>query len=233
MKTNVTLSSTDRELFGVAIRQGTKPDFLSVTDLMRAYEKERMKHNWHSKHLPTLMKTTDFKDRVYYLLVERSLVDVSKDTFTEMVDRESIVKVLKGLGVWKNTGLGTNNTTMADPYIWVLIAMEMNPMIYAKVVKWLGDTLIFDRIEAGTENRVLVGAVNSMLGGQAQESTYRSVNTELNIKVFGMHKTGIRNLASSVQLKKIAEIEKFVAKAITAGWVKTEDEVINAIKNYN
>ena len=39
MKTDVILSSTDRELFGITIRQNTKEQFLSVTDLQNAYEK--------------------------------------------------------------------------------------------------------------------------------------------------------------------------------------------------
>lgn len=33
MKTTVTMKSKDRELFGVTIRQDTKSQFLSVTDL--------------------------------------------------------------------------------------------------------------------------------------------------------------------------------------------------------
>ena len=42
-----------------------------------------------------------------------------------------------------------NRSTWCNPYLWVLVAMEMNPELYAKVVVWLTDKLIINRIEAG------------------------------------------------------------------------------------
>ena len=64
-----------------------------------------------------------------------------------MSKKEGIAKVLKGLGVYKTTGARENKVTFTNPYIWILLAMELNPMIYAIVVTWLTDSLIFDRIE--------------------------------------------------------------------------------------
>ena len=54
----------------------------------------------------------------------------------------------------------------------------------------------------------------------------------MNEKVFGKHMTGIRQLASSEQLKKIASIEKFVVNAIEMKLIKSENDVLNIIKNY-
>ena len=42
MKSNVTMLSKDRVLFGVTIRQDTKNGFLSVTDLQDAYFRARV-----------------------------------------------------------------------------------------------------------------------------------------------------------------------------------------------
>jgi hypothetical protein len=232
MKTNVILSSVDRELFGITIRQGTNPSFLSVTDLQKAYEKARWIHGWSDKQIGGIMRGIDFTERCYHLLFERGFIKVQINTFTEMVENEGIVNVLKGLEVWKTTGRGANKTTMADPYIWVLLAMEMNPMIYAKVVIWLTDSLIFDRMEAGSETLVLNSAVKRMLNGQLTDTTYSTLYTTMNVRVFGQHIKGMRNLASSAQLKMIANIEKFISSAINAGWIKTEAEVISAIMNY-
>ena len=53
----------------------------------------------------------------------------------EMVKNEGIAKVLKGLGVWKTTGARATKTVYCDPYIWVLLAMELNPKIYAEIEK--------------------------------------------------------------------------------------------------
>jgi len=232
MTTNVTMRSTDRELFGVTIRQGTNPAFLSVTDLQKAYEKARWQHGWSDREISSVMQTTDFKERLYFLLYERGLVKLTILSFMEMVDKEGITSVMKGLDVWKTTGRGTNKTVMADPYIWVLLAMELNPMIYAKVVIWLTDSLIFDRIEAGAETKPLNGALCAMLGGKATADTYRNVYITLNNKVFGQHIKGMRNLASAAELKQIVHIEKFLLNAINHGWLKSEADVINAIASY-
>jgi hypothetical protein len=108
-------------LFGITIRQGTKPNFLSVSDLQKAYETARWQHGWSSKDHNTIMRTQDFLDRVYYLLFERGLVKTSKDGFMGMIKDEGITNTLKGLGVWKTTGKGATKTVMADPYIWILV----------------------------------------------------------------------------------------------------------------
>ena len=101
MKNNVTLSSTDRELFGITIRQNTKDSMLSVTDLQKSYDKARFMHGWSDRQLGTLMRTNEFQERVYHILTERFLIKMPFGTFTEMIDNESITKVLKGLDVWK------------------------------------------------------------------------------------------------------------------------------------
>jgi len=54
----------------------------------------------------------------------------------------------------------------------------------------------------------------------------------MNEKVFGKHITGIRQLASANQLKQIASIEKFVMNAIEMKLIKSDADIINAIKNY-
>jgi len=233
MKTNVTLESTDRELFGITIRQGTKPNFLSVTDLQKSYEIARWQHGWSDRRISDILKYDTFKERAYHLLFERSIIKTTFITFMDMVEKEGIVNVLKGLEVWKTTGKGATKTVMADPYIWVLLAMELNPMIYAKVIMWLTDTLIFDRVEAGTEAKPLNGAVMKMLNGKATKETYIKMYQAINVKVFGFHKSGgMRNLASSSQLKVITSIQNFIINAINNGWLKTEDDILKVINNY-
>lgn len=228
MKTNVVLSSVDRELFGITIRQNTKDHMLSITDLKNAYDKARFMHGWPSKDLNTLMRTDDFLERCYYVLKERDLIKTSFDGFIEMTKNEGITRSLKGLGVWKTTGARSNKMVVADPYIWVLIAMEMNPLLYAKVVIWLTDTLIFDRIEAGAEYQPMNSAIKSVI----KKPDYSKYAKAINENVFNMHQRGIRNLASASQLKMITQIEKFVINCINMGVIKTEKHLLTAIKNY-
>jgi hypothetical protein len=222
MKTNVILKSSDRELFGHTIRQNTKGGFLSVTDLQKSYEKARWIYGWKDRRINDIMQSADTKERVYHLLKERDIIKTEISAFMEMVDSEGLTKVLKGLGLYKTTGRGENKTVMTDPYIWVMLAMEMNPMLYAKVIIWLTDTLLIDRIDAGTEFLPMNSKIKSIISNP----DYPRYAKLINIKTFGLHQTGMRNLASAKELKQIADIEKTIIIAIDNGWIKTESDLI-------
>lgn len=229
MKTNIVLQSKDRELFGITIKQETKTGFFSISDLQKAYETARWQYGWSDRRIETIMQTNDFKERVFYLLENQGIIKTGFNVFIEMVEKEGIAKVLKGLNVYKTTGARQTKQVMANPYIWVLLAMELNPMIYAKVIIWLTDSLIFDRIEAGTEFKPMNQAIKKII----QNPDYPKYSIEINKKVFGNHFTGMRNLATASELKKITKIEQFITSAIEMGMIKTDEQIINTIKNFN
>lgn len=110
------------------------------------------------------------------------------------------LKYLKQLGVYKTTGARQTKTTWCNPYIWVLVAMELNPMLYARVVMWLGDKLCLNRIEAGNFCKDLNKDVD-----------FVKLAIALNKKIFGRHETGIRNTGSKEELRKLSEIESKIA----------------------
>lgn len=226
MKTSVILSSTDRELFGVTIKQDTKSQMLSVTDLQNAYEKARWQHGWSERRIESVTTQSEFKERLFYILENQGVIKTSILVFMEMIEKEGLTRVMKGLGVWKATGARGNNQVYCDPFVWVLIAMEMNPMIYAKVVIWLTDSLVFNRIEAGSEYMPMNAEIKRVL----QNPDYTVFAKAINVRVFGKHLAGMRNLASAKELRKISEIEKTVITAIKNGWIKTEGEILKAIE---
>jgi hypothetical protein len=223
MKTNIILKSKDRDLFGITIRQNTKEQFLSVTDLQKAYETARWQHGWSEKKINDVLSWNATKERIYYLLKEANLIKTSLNLFMEMVEKEGITSVLKGLNVYKTTGKGANKQVMANPYIWMLLAMELNPMIYAKVVIWLSDSLIFDRIEAGSEYKPMNEAIKKV----TPNPDYSKYAKMINEKVFGNHITGMRNLASANELRKITKIEQFITQGISIGMITIKEGKIN------
>lgn len=228
MKTQVVLQSSDRNLFGITIRQNTKDSMLSITDLQKAYDKARWMYGWNDKRISDILSTLDAKQRIYYILKELCLVTADIFVFMEMVDKEGITKTLKTLGVYKTTGRGENKQVVANPYIWVLIAMELNPMLYAKVVIWITDTLVFDRLEAGSEYLPMNTAIKSIV----KEPNFPRYAILINEKVFGFHKSGMRNLASARELRRITELEELIINLIELGFVKSEDDIIKAIQNH-
>jgi len=226
MKTNITMKSEkDRELFGVVIKQETKTGFMSLTDLQEAYTHARVLNGWSDKRIDHIIKQVENSERIYYLLKEQGFVNVSIDTFTEMVEKDGMIKVLKKAGVYKTTGRAENKTTMCNSYIWVLIAMELNPQLYAKVVTWLTDKLILNRIEAGNMCKTLNSALYKI-----KNTDFSKIAIELNKKAFGKHEAGIRNTRSKEELEKLYRLEDRVAFAIDRGYIKSTDEIIKAIR---
>ena len=226
MKSNVILKSSDRNLFGVIIRQNTKDQFLSVTDLQKAYEKGRWQFGWTGQTVNQLMLTDDMAKKCYGVLLELNLIKCDMSKFMEMVRKEKLISVLKGIGVYKTSGRGDNKQVVAHPYIWISIALELNYILYGKVIAWVADTLIFDRIEAGSEYLPMNAKINTII----QSPNYAEYATLINIKVFGQHISGMRNLASAKELRAITDIEKTVISAIDMGWIKNEEDLINYLK---
>ena len=226
MKTNITMKSEkDRELFGVVIKQETKTGFMSLTDLQEAYTHARVLNGWTDKQVSKILNYEQNRERIYYLLKEQGLVKSSLELFMEDVHNTSLLKVLKGCKAYKTTGRGENKTVMCNPYIWVLVAMELNPQLYAKVVTWLTDKLILNRIEAGNFYKTLSRSLTKI-----QNPDYKNIAISLNIAIFGRHETGIRNTGSKEQLAELTRLEDRISFAIERGYIKNNEEIIKAIR---
>lgn len=228
MKTNVILKSVDRELFGTTVRQHTSTEMLSVTDLMKGYEKARYMHGWSVRRINDVLKYKTFQERLFYTLEELGLIKTTIVVFMEMVEKEGVAKVMKKLGVWKTTGRGENKMVVANPYIWIALALELNPKIYAKVVVWLTDGLIVNRIEAATNYKPMTSAIKEI----ANKPNYKDIAIAMNERVFGRHEKGIRNTASVEQLSLITKIEESIFQFIKMGAIDSEAGVFALIKRY-
>jgi len=220
MKTNVIMKSTDRTLFNVIIRQSTN-GFLNLSDLQEAYAHARIKHGWVDKNITMILNSGQNSERMFYLLEKKGYINVSFLSFMESIKDQGIAHYLKKIGAYKTTGARKTKTTWCDPYLWVLIAMELNPMLYAETVVWLTDRLIINRIEAGNFYKSLTSAISKF-----NNVDYVKMAKALNYIVFNNHYTGIRNNATEKELLELEELEKHVAFSIEVGFLHSFDQLI-------
>lgn len=224
LKTNVTMVSTDRNLFGITIRQETKTSFLNLSDLQEAYTHARVLNGWSNKNYKDLLITKTNIERIYYLLEKQGLIKGSFLAFMEEYESEGYTKTLKKYGAYRTTGRGADKTVYCNAYLWVLLAMEMNPELYAMVIFWLTDKLILNRIEAGAFYKELSGAIYKW------NPDYSVIAKWLNHIIFGKHESGIRNTATQEQLKELRDLEAKLAFAITMGYIANEQSLIIELK---
>lgn len=230
MLTNVTMQSEkDRELFGVIIRQNTNGSMLSLTDLQEAYTHARIQYGWKVKDIPHILGYEENTERIFYILREQKLLSdkTTLTSFYEEVRTFGITKVLKGLNCYKTTGRGENKMVVCNPYIWMLVAMELNPMLYAKVVTWVTDKLILNRIEAGDFYKELSSALYKL-----PDTDYSCLAKSLNMKIFGKHEPGLRNKGSEKELENLKKLEYGLAFAINQGFIKNMDDVKKIINEF-
>lgn len=225
MKGNVTLRSKDRVLFGVTIRQDTKNGFLSVTDLQDAYFRARVEKGWADRRVERILATNDSAERIYYILEKQGLIKAPFCAFMNEVEKTSLVKVMKKYGAYKTSGARENKHTSCNPYIWMLIAMELNPELYATVVLWLGDNLITNRIEAGDKYNDLCRAASKF-----KDVDYAQMGRALNYVVFNQHEKMLRNKATQEELKEIDNIQKSLAFAIDMGYINSFSGLIGEFR---
>lgn len=224
MKTNITMKSTDRSLFGVIIRQETKTGFLNLSDLQSAYDCIRSAHGWSEKKYQDLLYQKENSERIFYILEEQGFVSSDFNEFTIQVEKMGIIKYLKSIGAYRTAGSSSTRTVWCNPYIWTLLAMELNPRLYAKVVTWMSDGLILNRIEAGDFYRGFSKSIKKF------GPDYVRVAKALNYIVFNRHEAGIRNTATKEQLAQLTDLEKNMAFSVDMGDINSQEELIKRLK---
>lgn len=225
MKTSVIMRSNDRSLFSISVRQETKDGFLNLSDLQDAYNIAQGIYGWSDRRINDIINSQSNKERIFYILEEQGLMFTSFPVFMEECEKQGVIRVLKRIGVYKASGSRSNRSTSCNPYLWVLIAMELNPKLYAKVMTWLTDSLILNRIEAGDFYKDFSKAIRPL------KPDYIRIAKALNYVVFNRHETGIRNKATKEQLSDLVDLEKKMAFAIDMGYINSQEHLLKSLRN--
>lgn len=224
MKTKVTMESKDRNLFGIIIRQDTN-SFMSVTDLQEAYTRARIEKGWSDKRVNDILSYKTNAERIYFILEKQGFIKTSFPAFMEILENESLVSIMKRIGAYKTCGRGENRTVMCNPYVWMLIALELNPELYATVIIWLTDKLILNRIEAGNNYNTLARSASKF-----KDVDYVKMAKVLNHIVFGYHEVQLRNKASETELKELEDLQKNLSFSIDMGYINSFEELMEQMR---
>lgn len=226
MKTNIVMTSEqDRNLFGVTIRQETKTGFLNISDLNEAYTQARVKNGWSEKNIDRIMN--DNIETIFYLLERQEVIKLPMRSFIECVKNQGFAKYMKKIGAYKTTGARHTKTVWVNPYIFIMVAMDLNPIFKANVIGWLTDQLIINRIEAGNFCKELNASIQRFNPNGTQ---YILLAKALNYITFNDHFSGIRNTGSKEQLKELSNIEQKMAFAIDMGYITSFDMLLEELR---
>lgn len=228
--TNTVLHSPDRNLFGTIIRQSTD-GMLCVSDFTEMYEKQRIEKGWAGKNIQDILENKKAREEVYYTLLNAKVINSEISEFMEKCDEIGLLKLLKEYGLYNMRGRGGNRAVWANPYIFTYLAMNMNPEIYGRVIVWLTDQLILNRVEAAQNYIPMNKAIQDYIGDD--KWNYVNVARFINTKIFTKPDPGQRAIATKSQLAKITDIEKFITMSIKAGYIKNMKEIQEAINNYD
>ena len=232
MKTNPVQYSIDRNLFGTQVRSLPQKQMSCLTDIQKAYDIQAEIYGWKHREIKSILNINIAQaniERIYYMLESRNLMNVSFLTFMEQCRNETFIKMAKKMDFYKTTGRINNILVYAHDYICMIVAMELNPMFYAAVAKWAYDSLSYNRMFACDQNLILKNVICNTFN-RPDANYYIDVNRKLNEIIFQNHFKDIRNTGSSQQLEELSELQKYYAKAIMDGLIKTAEDFISVLQ---
>jgi hypothetical protein len=130
MKTEVIMK---RELFGDEISQKSQSEFFSASDLVRSGNKWRAINGLESFNLSVWLQSKNTKQ------------------FMEFLSKE--------YGEIKINSKGKNSHTWVHPFLFIKIALSINPELEIKVYKWLFDLLLTYRNNSGDSYKKMCGSL--------------------------------------------------------------------------
>lgn len=122
-----------RKLFDCDIKQNSKTEFLSATDLMRAGNKWRVLNGLEH-------------------------IDMN-DWFNKKSTKEFVSELEKKYGVVKVSGRGRGHNTWIHPFLFLDLALSLSPSLKIEVYSWLYDCLLRYRNESGDSYKKMAGAL--------------------------------------------------------------------------
>lgn len=140
----------------------------------------------------------------------------------------SVLKIVKPRGV--KGGGRTEGAVWMHPLLFMNFAMYLNPRFKVTVLKMVADQLIEYRNKVADMWKEW-NAMVARFGGNDTE-TFKRLARCLNKAVFGYHKEGMRDFATSEELREMARIQAEILQLIKLGYINNLKGVIKHLEKY-
>lgn len=154
MKTEVIMK---RELFGREISQESKSEMFSATDLVRAGNAWRVSEGMSLFNMNRWFNLDSTKEFVAELELQYGKVKIS--------------------------GRGRGNHTWVHPFLFIDMALSINPNLKIEVYKWLYDHLLKYRNDSGDSYKRMCGAIACNSGSREITATIKRIATRIKNEV--------------------------------------------------
>jgi len=131
MKTEVEM---ERKLFGVVVRQKSKSEFFCASELVKAGNK------WRVNNGLAVLELTEF------LRTKQTIAFIA-----ELKASLGVTPIIRGRG--------RSAVTWVHPYLFIDIALAMNPKLKIEVYSWIYDELLKYRNDSGDSFKLMSGAL--------------------------------------------------------------------------
>lgn len=232
MKTSVKLESPDRTILGEIVPVLSDNGFVCITKAMDILSRKREKVGLEPKRLNEIMNRPDFRETVRSLVNRLNEKGIKKIDLGKLNEGSLSMYSLNRIGLASKRGKGKDQEWYIDPYIFINIAIEMDPEIRADLIIWFTDGLIKIRNEAGDAYLNMCKQISTIISDKSDFQEYiRRVAKGINYIVFNYHEDGYRNKATSEQLDEIVLLENIISSNIDDGYIKNFGDLIKFLGN--
>ena len=186
-----------RTLFNCEISQNSKTEYFSATDLLKAGNK------WRAENGLSILNIEDWKKNKQ-----------SQDFMRELESSEGKLIYLPG------RGRGVH--TWVHPFIFIDIALWINPKLKIEVYKWLYDSLIKYRNQSGDSYKKMCGALYLT---SSNKSYYQNEIQDIALKIKQACVVSDWQQATEHQLKLRDKIHDYIA--LFSDIIHTRDALVS------